>query len=101
VNQASFSAIKSLITAAADFEDLTTVPVACTVTDAPDRLKASFSTTVEEEVVEPTEVTELAILFPLRKIFKKPNIRESGAGIASTFCVFVAAMDVIYKLNYQ
>jgi len=73
VNQASFSAIKSLITAAADFEDLTTVPVAWDVTVAPDRLKVSFSTTVEEEVEEPTEVTELAILFPLRKIFKNPT----------------------------
>ena len=99
MNQASFSAIKSLITAAADFEDLTTVPVAWDVTVAPDRLKVSFSTTVEEEVVEPTEVTELAILFPFKKDFQKPNIRESGAGIESTFCMFVDSMDVLWKLN--
>jgi hypothetical protein len=49
------------------------VPVAWDVTVAPDRLKVSFCTTVEEEVEEPTEVTELAILFPLIKTFKNPT----------------------------
>ena len=55
----------------------------------------------EEFNTEALVVTKVVISISFKNDFQKPNIRESGAGIASTFCVFVAAMDVIYKLNYQ
>jgi hypothetical protein len=46
-------------------------------------------------------VTKVVISISFNKNFQKSNNRESAAGIASTFCVFVAAMDVLFKLNYQ
>jgi hypothetical protein len=63
--------------------------------------EVGLSTIAEVFNSEELVVTKVVISISFKKDFQKPNIRESGAGIASTFCVFVAAMDVIYKLNYQ
>ena len=63
--------------------------------------EVGLSTISEVFNSEELVVTKVVISISFKKDFQKANIRESGAGIASTFCVFVAAMDVIYKLNYQ